>query len=56
MQLALSGEFDPARFDFIETTMDLEPHENFEDLIEDKIFKYKYRAHATTWEVHARRE
>jgi len=43
MQLALSGEFDPARFDFIETTLDQEPHENFEDLIEDKIFKYKFR-------------
>lgn len=50
------GEFDPARFDFIETTLNLEPHENFEDLVEDKIFKYKYRQFADHPDVFARRE
>lgn len=33
----------------------MEPHENFEDLVEDKIFKYKYRQFAETPEVFERR-
>lgn len=41
--LAASGQFDPKRFDFIETAMVTEVHENFEDVVEDKIFKFKYR-------------
>ena len=41
--MALSGQFDPKRFDFVETSMLTEIHENFEDTIEDKIFKFKYR-------------
>jgi len=55
-QLAASGDFNPDRFDFIETTLDLEPHENFEDLVEDKIFKYKYRMYAGNLEKHYERE
>lgn len=43
MRLAEQGDFDPKRFDFIETSLIGEVHENFEDLIEDKIFKFKYR-------------
>ena len=41
--LAATGEFQFKRYDFIETSLMNEPHENFEDLIEQKIFKYKYR-------------
>ena len=44
--IAGSGEFDPQLYDFVETAMVSEVHENFEDLIEDKIFKFKYRQNA----------
>ena len=54
-ELAASGEFDPERFDFIETTLYMEPHENFEDIVEDKIFKYKYRQFADGPESFERR-
>lgn len=42
-RIAQSGEFDPKLYDFVETAMMSEVHENFEDIVEDKIFKYKYR-------------
>ena len=32
-----------------------EVHENFEDLIEDKIFKFKYRQNADAPAIHAAR-
>lgn len=51
-EIAQSGEFDPKRFDFIETSLISEVHENFEDLIEDKIFKYKYRECADAPQVY----
>lgn len=54
-ELAASGQFDPERFDFIETGLRLEAHENFEDLVEDKIFKFKYRQFADLPDVFDRR-
>jgi len=33
-------------YDFLELNMIDEVHENFQDMIEDKIFKYKYRMNA----------
>lgn len=30
-------------YDFVETSLMQEPHEDYTDLIENKIFKYKYR-------------
>ena len=45
-RIAKSGEFDPKLYDFIETAMISEVHENFQDIIEDKIFKFKYRQNA----------
>ena len=41
--LASSGEFRHKNFDFVETGLKYLPHENAEDLVETKIFKYKYR-------------
>ncbi len=38
-----SGDFDHKHYDFVETSLIWEPHENFEDIVEHKIFKYKYR-------------
>lgn len=42
-EIADTGAFDTKQFDFVETALSVEPHETFEDLIEDKIFKFKYR-------------
>lgn len=41
--LAESGEFDFKRYDFQEMAMAHEPHEGFDDIIDQKLFKYKYR-------------
>jgi hypothetical protein len=41
--IANEGEFQFKQYDFVETSLLQEPHENFEDIIEQKIFKYKYR-------------
>lgn len=54
-ELAESGEFDPAKFDFVDTALYMEPHENYESFTEDKIFKYKYRQYADTPDVFERR-
>ena len=45
----------PKLYDFIETSLRFEAHENFEDLVSDKIFKYKYRQYADLPDVYARR-
>lgn len=42
-RLLTSGEFDMHRFDFVELALKDEVHETFEDVVEDKIFRYKYR-------------
>lgn len=54
-RLASSGQFDPKLYDFLELGMIDEIHENFEDIIEDKIFKYKYRMNADAPELFAAR-
>lgn len=43
LEIARNGDFQFKHFDFVETSLVDEPHENYEDLIEHKIFKYKYR-------------
>ena len=55
-RLAQSGEFDPKKYDFIETSLYTEVHENFEDIVEDKIFKYKYRQNGDDYPTYARRQ
>ena len=42
-QIAAEGEFQHKRYDFIETSLADEPHETFDDVVESKLFKYKYR-------------
>lgn len=44
--LAAEGQFNPGLYDFVETSHKTEVHENYEDLIEEKLFKYKYRQNA----------
>lgn len=53
--LAESGQFDPRLYDFLELNMVSEVHENFEDIVEDKIFKFKYRMNADAPEVYEKR-
>lgn len=55
MDIAQSGEFQFKKFDFVETSLMFEPHENMEDTIENKIFKYKYRMCNDDPEVYERR-
>ena len=31
------------KYDFVETSLLNEPHENYDDIVEQKLFKYKYR-------------
>lgn len=54
-EIFATGQFDPARYDFVETSMRYEPHETFEDVIESKIFKYKYRLGNCDFDNHLRR-
>lgn len=42
-EIAAEGQFNPVKYDFVDTSLFNEIHENYEDLVEDKIFKYKYR-------------
>lgn len=54
-RLAWQGDLDPKLYDFVEAQLPDEVHENFEDIIEDKIFKYKYRQYADSEEVYKER-
>ena len=45
-RLANSGEFDPKLYDFLELSMVREITESVADIIDDKIFKFKYRMNA----------
>ena len=56
MALAESGEFQFKKYDFVETSLIEEPHENYDDLIEHKIFKYKYRMCNDDPETYQRRQ
>lgn len=42
-QMVAEGGFQFKKYDFVETSLLSEPHENFEDIVESKIFKFKYR-------------
>lgn len=41
--IAAEGEFQFKKYDFVETSLQDEPHESLEDIVESKIFKFKYR-------------
>jgi len=41
--IANEEQFQFRKYDFIETSLSQMPHENYEDVVEHKIFKYKYR-------------
>ena len=54
-EIASGGQLDPKLYDFIESSLRWEVHENFDDLVADKVFKYKYKQYADQPEVFARR-
>lgn len=54
--IAAEGEFQFKKYDFVETSLQDEPHESLDDIVEQKIFKYKYRICNDDPEVHARRQ
>ena len=41
--IAAQGEFQFKKYDFVETSLQDEPHESLEDVVDSKIFKFKYR-------------
>lgn len=43
LQIAEIGQLNPNIYDFIDYTAKHDTHENYEDIVEDKIFKFKYR-------------
>jgi hypothetical protein len=53
--MANEGDLNPQLYQFVESSLQTEVHENFEDFIEDKIFKYKYRQFADSEEVYFKR-
>jgi hypothetical protein len=54
--IAAEGQFQFKRYDFIETSLLNEPHEALDDLVEHKIFKYKYRVCNDDEQTYARRQ
>lgn len=47
MHIAEIGELDPALYDFVDYTQVHDAHEDYDDVVEQKLFKYKYRQNAT---------
>lgn len=43
INIASNGDFDLKNYDFIDHQLEGVAHETYDDIIEDKIFKYKYR-------------
>lgn len=55
-EIVRGGEFNVKKFDFVETSLITEPHENYDDIVEQKIFKYKYRQCNDNEETYKRRQ
>ena len=53
--IARSGQLDPALYDFVDYTAEFDAHENFDDIVEQKIFKFKYRQNADSLEEYERK-
>lgn len=55
VQITEIGQLNPKLYDFIDYTSKHNSHENYDDIVEDKIFKYKYRQNADGIETFNRR-
>ena len=56
IRLAQTGQFDPSLYDFIDYTQEHDAHENYDDIVEQKLFKFKYRMNATDLNTFQRRQ
>ena len=56
IHIASQGQFDPALYDFVDYTQVHDAHENFDDIVEKKLFKYKYRQNASNLATYERRQ
>jgi len=54
--IANMPDANPKQYDFIETSLYTEVHEVFEDLVEDKIFQFKYRQNGDDRVTYQRRQ
>jgi hypothetical protein len=54
--IAAEGQFQFKKYDFIETSLQTEPHETMDDIVDQKIFKYKYRQCNDDEATHSRRQ
>ncbi len=55
MALSSTGEFAHNRFDFLEADLEFDATETIEDVVDKKIFKYKYRMVNDSEETYYRR-
>jgi hypothetical protein len=55
LHIAETGQLNPKLYDFIDYTAKHDAHENYDDIVEDKIFKFKYRQNADSLETYDRR-
>lgn len=53
--IALNGNFDPKQYDFIDAGLMGEISENYEDIVEDKLFKWRYRQNEDSHEKYINR-
>ena len=56
LNIANTGQLDPALYDFVDYTAKIDAHENYDDVVEQKIFKYKYRLNADSYDTFRRRQ
>jgi hypothetical protein len=56
LHIAATGQMDPSLYDFVDYTLMNDGHENYDDVVEQKIFKYKYRQFADNYETYNRRQ
>jgi hypothetical protein len=54
--IAAEGQFQFKKYDFVETSLQTEPHETMDDVVDQKIFKFKYRHCNDDESTHARRQ
>jgi hypothetical protein len=54
--LAYSGQFNPALYDFQDYAHKWDSHEDYNDIVEQKIFKFKYRKFGDDLSVYQRRQ
>lgn len=55
IDIASQGEFKFSNYDFIETAMEVDAHESLMDIIDRKIFKFKYRMNNDDLNTYLRR-